>query len=153
MIYVKPIENGTVIDHLPTEAGFKVLRALGGLDGYTFILASDVDSKKLGKKDLLKIENKELKKSEYDVVSLFAPEATINIIENGKIVKKSKVQIPNEITGILECNNPNCVTKTESFYLEPKFKVLSKKPLKIKCEYCDSILDSEKALKKIRNKD
>ncbi len=149
-MYVKPIENGTVIDHLPKETGFKVLRALGGLDGYTFILASDVDSKKLGKKDLLKIQGKELEEREYNIISLYAPEATINIIENGKVVKKSQVEIPAEITGILECNNPNCVTKTESFYLMPKFRVISKKPLKIKCAYCDSILDSEKALKKIR---
>ena len=153
MIYVKPIENGTVIDHLPTETGFKVLRALGGLDGYTFILASDVDSKALGKKDLLKIQGKELEESEYNLISLFAPEATINIIENGKVVRKNKVTIPDKIEGILECNNPNCITKTESFYLTPKFTVISKKPLKIRCQYCDSILDSEKALKKIRAKD
>ena len=153
MIRVQPLENGTVIDHLPVNTGFKVLRALGGLDEYTFVLASNVHSDKSGSKDMLKISGKELVEKEYNLISLLAPDATINIIKKGKVVRKEKVKIPDEIPDLLDCNNPKCITKTEAFYMVPRFTVLSKNPLVLQCQYCENTLDEEKALKKIRNRD
>ncbi|MBW9221241.1 aspartate carbamoyltransferase regulatory subunit [Methanothermococcus sp. SCGC AD-155-M21] len=137
---VKPIENGTVIDHISKGKALSVYNVLNiKYEDTPITIAMNVFSKKNKKKDILKIEGVEL--SEYDVnkISLISPSATINIIKEGKVVKKFKVEIPETIVGIIKCTNPNCITNIEN--TTGKFKVEEKNPLKIRCIYCEKFLN------------
>ncbi len=137
---VEPIENGTVIDHINKGKALKVYDVLNLNEDQTITIAMNVPSKKNGKKDILKIEGIELSKEDVNKISLISPNATINIIKNGMVVKKFKVEIPDKIEGILKCTNPNCITQIEN--IAGKFKVEEKEPLKIRCIYCEKFLNS-----------
>ena len=137
---VKPIENGTVIDHISKGKALKVYKVLNIRDDQTITIAMNVPSKKNGKKDVLKIEGIELSKEDVNKISLISPNATINIIKDGVVVRKFKVEIPDTIEGILKCTNPNCITQIEN--IAGKFKVEEKEPLKIRCAYCEKFLNS-----------
>ncbi len=136
---VRKIKNGTVIDHIPAGKSLSVLKILN-LDKYndTVLLAMNVPSKKMGKKDILKIENKELKEEEVNKISLIAPEATINIIRDYNVVEKRKVEIPNIIEGIIKCNNYNCITNYEK--VKTRFIVERKNPIRVRCYYCERVM-------------
>ncbi len=141
---IKKIKNGTVIDHLPASSSFYVLHVLGIGKGYpgTVSIAMNVSSKSSGKKDIVKVENRILKKAETDKLALIAPNATINIIKDYKVVKKNKVSIPDEIVGVIKCANPNCITnKNEP--IVPSFKVESKNPIRLRCKFCERIMEKE----------
>lgn len=137
---VKPIANGTVIDHISKGKALKVYKVLNIREDQTITIAMNVPSKKNEKKDILKIEGIELSKEDVNKISLISPNATINIIKNGMVVKKFKVEIPDKIEGILKCTNPNCITQIED--IAGKFKVEEKEPLKIRCIYCEKFLSS-----------
>jgi len=84
---VYAIENGTVIDHIPTPMALKVVEILGIGSGGVFTIGVGFQSKRLpGGKDILKIENRVLSRNETDIISLIAPNATINIIREGRAV-------------------------------------------------------------------
>lgn len=140
---ISPIMRGTVIDHIPVGMGLKVLKVLG-LDAqefrHTVSLAIHVRSKKLGWKDILKIEERELKKSELEKIALIAPGATISIIEKGEVKEKFKVSLPKNTKGIMRCPNPNCITNAGE-PVEHEFILISEKPVRYKCKYCERILD------------
>ena len=90
---VKPIENGTVIDHIPANKALQVLKILGlPKEGTNVTLAMNVHSK-LGFKDIVKFENRELGPTEIDKIALIAPDATINIIRDFEIVSKDQVRL------------------------------------------------------------
>ncbi|HIQ38682.1 MAG TPA: aspartate carbamoyltransferase regulatory subunit [Methanothermococcus okinawensis] len=137
---VRPIENGTVIDHITRGKALNVYRVLNIGKETTVTIAMYVPSKKYGKKDILKIEGVELSEEDVNKIALISPNATINIIKNGEVVKKFKVKIPDFITGILKCTNPNCITNVEN--VPGKFKVEKKDPLKIRCIYCEKFLNT-----------
>ena len=101
---VSKIKNGTVIDHIKRGVGKKVLDILSIDEKFpeTAILLMNVQSKRVGRKDIVKIENKELKKEEVDKIALIAPHASWNVIKNFKVVKKSKIEIPDLIEGVLK---------------------------------------------------
>ncbi|WP_087036461.1 aspartate carbamoyltransferase regulatory subunit [Thermococcus litoralis] len=142
---VSAINKGTVIDHIPAGRGLKVLEILNLSGDNTILIAMNVRSGKLGRKDIIKVEGKILNEEEVNKIALIAPSATVNIIENWEVVEKRKVEIPDEIIGIIECANPNCITHYEE--VTPKFKVLSKKPLKLKCHYCERTMEEDIVLK------
>lgn len=135
---VQPIKDGTVIDHISPGNALKVLKILGLIEKQPesiISIAINVVGKR-GKKDIVKIENRELDPKEVDKIALIAPNATINIIRDYKVIEKRKVNIPDEIVGIVRCENPNCISNTKE-PIEPKFIVKSREPLKIKCYYCE----------------
>ncbi len=134
---VRKIRNGTVIDHIPKGRSLIVLRILGitGEEDYIIALVMNVESKKLGKKDIVKIENRELTEDEVNLIALVAPTATINIIRDYKVVKKYNVRLPERISGILRCANPTCITNSGE-PVKPVFDVISCEPLKLRCTYC-----------------
>ena len=134
---VQPIKDGTVIDHITPGNALKVLKILGieGKEGSIISIAMNVVGKR-GKKDIVKIENRELDAKEVDKIALIAPNATINIIRNYEVVEKHRVIIPEEIIGIVKCPNPNCISNSNE-PIESKFVVANRKPLKIKCYYCE----------------
>ncbi|HHH77877.1 MAG TPA: aspartate carbamoyltransferase regulatory subunit [Thermoplasmatales archaeon] len=139
---IQPIRNGTVIDHITPGCALKVLKILGITEGTGDSIISavmNVESKK-GKKDIVKIENRELKASEVDKIALIAPNATINIIRGYEVKEKYRVVVPDEIVGIVKCANPNCVSNSRE-PIKPRFIVKSREPLRIKCFYCERELD------------
>ena len=88
------------------------------------------------KKDIVKVENRELDPSEVDKISLISPKATINIIRDYEVAEKHRVQLPKEIFGIVKCSNPTCVSNSRE-PVRSRFKVTKKDPLTIKCYYCE----------------
>ncbi len=136
---VRKIRNGTVIDHIPAGKSLSVLKILN-LDKYsdTVLIAMNVPSRKMGKKDILKIENRELREDEVNKISLIAPNVTINIIREYKVVEKRKVEIPDIIEGIIKCSNYNCITNYEN--IRTKFIVEKKNPIRVRCYYCERVM-------------
>jgi aspartate carbamoyltransferase regulatory subunit len=140
---VSKIESGTVIDHIPGGQALNVL-ALLGIDGSTdeaVSVAMNVPSDRLGRKDVVKVENRELSEAELDVLSLIAPEATINIIRAYDVVEKKRVERPERVVGVLACRNRECITNTNE-PVDAKFEVL---PEGVRCEYCGTIIRQELA--------
>ena len=139
---VSAIKEGTVIDHIPSNATLKVVDILD-LKGIRSIIsvATNLNSKTMGKKGIIKIGGKDLTKEEVDKIAVIAPDATVNIIKNYDVKKKIKVTIPSTINKIIRCSNPNCVTNNEK--VTTKFYVLNKAPLKVKCYYCERDMDKE----------
>ncbi len=105
-LYVKSIKNGTVIDHIQSGMALNVLRILrvDGREGNVLSVVMNVPSKKMKTKDIVKIENRELKPAEVDKIALISPRATINIINEWNVVKKNNVKFQEVIRGIIKCN-------------------------------------------------
>ncbi|MBS3813117.1 aspartate carbamoyltransferase regulatory subunit [Candidatus Bipolaricaulota bacterium] len=139
------IENGTAIDHITPGSALKVLELLDLKDEKksSMTVAIRVDSNKMGKKDLLKIEDKFLTPTESAMIALISPEATINIIKSFEVTEKHQVELPEKLTGIFDCSNPNCITNQEREPVESKFKVSSKDPLSVRCLYCDNLMEED----------
>jgi aspartate carbamoyltransferase regulatory subunit len=134
---VKPIKNGTVIDHITANNALNVLKILGlPSKETTLALAMNVKSSHMGSKDIVKIEGRELKSGEVDKIALLAPKATINIIRDYEIVSKGKVNLLKVINDILVCANPYCITNTHE-PVQTRFKVTEKDPLTVRCCYCE----------------
>jgi len=139
---VSAIKNGTVIDHIPAKYLFKVISILelSTIDtqitiGYNF------DSKLLGKKGIIKIAEKFPDEKDLNKIAMIAPEAKINIIRDYNVVDKKSVEVPNYIEGIMKCMNPKCITNNDN--VVPRFDVLSKTDIALKCCYCEKITDHE----------
>ena len=134
---VPRIKDGTVIDHITAGDAVKVLHILGipKTSSSTVSVAMNVKSK-LGKKDIVKVENRELDPKEVDKIALIAPKATINIVRDYEVTNKHKVKLPDEIVGIVSCSNPTCVSNANE-PVESRFKIISRDPPKIKCYYCE----------------
>ncbi len=137
---VYAINDGTVIDHIPCMKALKVIDILGLENQGILTIGINFSSQKLGKKDIIKIENKYLKKEETDRISLIAPQATINIIKDGKLREKRKIEIPGEYLNIVKCLNPNCITSKTG--VQTRFKIVRKDPLILRCHYCERIVRS-----------
>ncbi|MBU0980406.1 MAG: aspartate carbamoyltransferase regulatory subunit [Nanoarchaeota archaeon] len=133
---VTAIENGSVIDHIPTDNTFNVIGILK-LDRHddTILIATNLPSKKLGKKGIVKVSGRQLTKDEANKIALVAPDATINIIKDFEIVEKLKASLPKQLVNVSKCFNPNCITNRDS--VVPKLCVESARPLRLRCEYCE----------------
>jgi aspartate carbamoyltransferase regulatory subunit len=148
---ISKIENGTVIDHISPGCALKVIEILGiksGTDAkVSFVM--NISSLKTpgGKKDIVKIESRELKQgeSETDKITVVSPDATINIVRNYEIVKKFHVNLPDKIACIIICPNPNCATNNprEMGPIETIFKVINKRPTIFECHYCGFRIDND----------
>jgi aspartate carbamoyltransferase regulatory subunit len=140
-LVINPIRNGTVIDHITAGEALIVLRILGivGRTGEAVSVATNVESYELSKKDVVKIENRELKAREVDRIALVAPNATINIIRDYHVIDKKGVIIPKLLLGVLKCPNPCCITNTNEPVLS-RFEMCNKKAV---CTYCDAVISSD----------
>lgn len=140
---VSKIRDGTVIDHVSGGQSLNVLAILGidGTKGSVLSIAMNVPSGRLGRKDILKIEGRELSQDEVDVLSLIAPEATINIIREFDVVEKSRVERPERVRGILSCPNHNCITQSDE-PVTSDFDVLAEG---VRCLYCGTIVREDLA--------
>ena len=135
---VSAIENGTVIDHIPANAVFQVIKMLK-LDVFDqmVLFATNLESKKYGSKGIIKVSNKFFKAEELNKIALVAPHASIIEIRDYQVAKKTIVEIPDTITGIVKCFNPNCITNIE--VITTRFDVVDKEDLRLKCHYCEKI--------------
>lgn len=139
---ISAIKDGTVIDHISTSNTFKVAEILNlRVSEDVVTVGMNLESKRLGKKGLIKIGGRFLTKQEVDKIALFAPEASINIIKDFEVTKKFNVEVPDVIHDIIKCANTNCITNVER--ARTKFHVLSKNPLKIRCHYCERVVGKE----------
>ena len=130
------IENGTVIDHIPHWNSLKVLDILGLRQCVDLVtLGIGLDSKDMGRKDLVKVENRELSQDEMDKLALVAPQATINLIRASERTHKHKVRVPDHITGLVRCPNAGSITRHE--YVPTRFDTISRDPLELRCYYCN----------------
>jgi len=142
-IRIVKINNGTVIDHIRAGHALEVLQILGitGKEGSIVTLAMNISSSRIGRKDIVKLEDRFLENPEVARIALVAPEATINIIRDAKVVEKTRVQLPNTLTDIIDCPNPRCITNKEREPIHPKYQVVSRRPIKLKCLYCWTMVD------------
>ncbi len=135
---VSAIENGTVIDHIPANAVFQVIKILK-LDRFEnmVLFGTNLESKKYGKKGIVKVSNKYFKPEEVNRIALVAPHASMIEIKDFQVINKTIVEIPGEVKGIVKCFNPNCITNHEQ--ITPKYTVVDKEDLRLKCHYCEKI--------------
>jgi len=137
-LQVSAIKDGTVIDHIPAERLFDVINILGLFNSQEMItFGTNLDSKQLGKKGIIKVANRFFQGEEIDKIALIAPHAKLNTIKNYKVVEKRVVEIPDEIVSIAKCFNPKCITNNES--IKTRFIVISQNPIELKCRYCEKI--------------
>lgn len=148
---VRPIREGTVIDHIPAGRALTVLKILGitGSEGYRVAIVMNVESRKLGRKDIVKIEGRRLKREELDRIALIAPSATVNIVENYRVVKKMKVSLPQHLQNIIRCTNPTCITRQPREPIVPRFNLVSRRPLIYQCLYCGTLIDEGDIVKQL----
>lgn len=133
---VAAIENGTVIDHIPAEKTYAVATLLGLQKLQTPVtIGYNYPSKKLGKKGIIKIEDKFFTDEEISRLSVVAPNVVLNVIRDYEVVEKKKVVTPDTLKGIVRCNNPKCITNNEP--MNTIFHVIDKNNGIIKCHYCD----------------
>lgn len=135
---VSAIENGTVIDHIPAAAVFQVIKMLK-LDVFDqmVLFGTNLESKKYGSKGIIKVSNKFFKPEELNKISLVAPHASIIEIRDFQVANKTIVEIPDKITGIVKCFNPNCITNIET--ITTRFDLVDKEDIRLKCHYCEKI--------------
>ncbi|UCH12838.1 MAG: aspartate carbamoyltransferase regulatory subunit [Candidatus Omnitrophota bacterium] len=140
---VSAIKNGTVIDHIPPEATFKVLQILN-LTNESITVGNNLSSKKMGLKGLVKISNKILTKEELNKIAVIAPHASVCAIKDYKVKNKFQLKLPEILENIITCFNPKCITRKEE--VPTKFYVMKKRPLKIRCHYCERIFKKSEIL-------
>jgi aspartate carbamoyltransferase regulatory subunit len=142
-VKIPPIKDGIAIDHLPKNTAIKVAWILnvGKEDMGMVTLGMNLQSTKLGSKDVLKIEGRDLTDKEINKIAIIAPNATVSFIKNYEVEEKINVSLPKKIDGILRCSNPRCITRSQD--MKTRFEVVSKKPIEIKCYYCERLMKEE----------
>ncbi len=142
---IKAIENGTVIDHITANKSLHILKILELPDDeiINVTVAMNVSSGQTGRKDIVKIENREIDTKELNQIALIAPKATINIIRDYEVIKKDKIILPEVITSIIKCTNDKCITNYENEPIKSKFKVIESQPPVLRCHYCEKLIKNE----------
>lgn len=135
-LQVAALENGTVIDHIPSDKVFTVVSLLDlqNTDG-NITIGNNFESKKLGKKGIIKVADRFFTDEEVSRLSVVAPNIKLNIIRHYEVVEKKQIVMPDELKGIVKCNNPKCITNNEP--MQTWFHVVDKEPGILKCHYCE----------------
>lgn len=133
---IEPIQNGVVIDHIEAGRAMQLYRLLklGSLDA-SVALIKNVPSKKMGKKDIIKIDaDIDL---DFDVIGFVDPSATVVIIRNGELVEKRSIALPEKLTNVIFCKNPRCITSVEQ-EIDHIFKLSDHEKKEYRCIYCET---------------
>ena len=137
---VAAIENGTVIDHIPAEKTYQVAMLLGLFETKSQVtIGINFASNKVGKKGIIKVSDKFFTNDEISRLSVVAPNVILNIIHDYEVVEKKTVETPDELRGIIRCNNPKCITNNEP--MATYFSVVNKQLGTVRCHYCDKEQD------------
>ena len=141
MLSVNTIKNGLVIDHIRAGSGPRIFSWLG-LDkaSYRVALIMNVPSQRLGKQDIIKIDN--IINIDYSVLGFIDPNITVNVVQNEEIVKKIDLVLPEKVENVIRCKNPRCITTTEA-YLNQIFRLVDRDRCEYRCEYCDELHRAE----------
>jgi len=139
---IEAIKNGYVIDHVTVGNAIKIYRLLNleTID-CEVALISNVKSKKMKRKDLLKIGK--LMDINFDEIAFIDPNITINIIKDSKIIEKKKLEIPEKLVNVGKCSNPRCITSIER-NLDQIFHLVDRKNKVYRCHYCESVLENNR---------
>lgn len=144
-LQVAALENGTAIDHIPTNAVFKVVTLLK-LQSISnrITIGNNLKSNKMGHKGIIKVADKFFREDELNRIALVAPNVNLNIIKNFEVVEKKKVVLPDEIFEIMKCNNPKCITNNEP--MKTRFHVIDKEKVELQCHYCELKIRKEEVV-------
>lgn len=145
---VAALRSGTVIDHIPAQSLFKAVRILGVADMTSSVtIGYNLDSKKLGRKGIIKVADTTFAPDVIDRISLIAPGAVVNLIDDYEVVEKRAVSLPDSVIDIVRCNNPKCITNNEP--MSTKFIVIKPESpdteTRLRCYYCNHTVDAVKA--------
>ena len=133
---VAAIKNGTVIDHMPAEKTYQVVNLLQLETLETPVtIGYNYPSNKIGRKGIIKVSDKFFTDEEISRLSVVAQNVVLNIIHDYEVVEKKTVKTPDELRGIVKCNNPKCITNNEP--MNTVFHVVNKEKGILKCHYCD----------------
>jgi len=148
---VSKIGNGTVVDHITAGRALYVLKILGitGREGRIVAIVMNVESRKIGKKDIVKVEGLRLRKEQVDKIALIAPHSTINIIEQFEVIEKYRVKVPKVLEGLIKCINPSCITNQPREPIKPVFTLYNENPLIFKCKYCGAKVEQEEIIRQL----
>ena len=141
-LQVAALENGTAIDHIPPRQLFKVadMLSLKELEN-TITIGNNFHSKKMGSKGIIKIADKFFEEDVINRIALIAPNVILNIISDYEVVEKKTVELPDELVGLVKCNNPKCITNNEP--MPTRFDVIDKESGTVKCRYCERKINKE----------
>lgn len=141
---VAALRNGIVIDHIPSEALFKCVKILG-LQNLTsqLTIGNNLHSSKVSSKGIIKVADIDIPQEMLDRIAIIAPTAVVNIIRDFAVAEKRAVNIPDEIVGIVRCDNPKCITNNEPMLT--RFTLVERNPDIIKCHYCSHTVATDKA--------
>ena len=141
---VSALCNGTVIDHIPADKLFAVVNLLEiPAMGNNVTIGYNLESKKLGKKGLIKISDRFFTDDEVNKISVIAPNVVLNTIRDYKVVEKRELTMPDELHNIIKCNNLNCITNNEP--MATHFTVSNHEAGTVKCRYCEKELNINNA--------
>ena len=129
------LRDGTVVDHLPVGSATKALAMLGLPREGPVTVGMNVPSKRMGFKDIIRVEGLELRKSEADRLALLGPSVTVSIVKKGAVARKQRLEVPERLVGVLRCANATCVTNHER--TPSVFDRTSVSPLVLRCVYCE----------------
>ena len=141
-LQVAALKNGTVIDHIPSDKLFTVVNLLGLENSDSnMTIGNNLESKKLGKKGIIKVADRFFTDEEISRLSVVSPNVKLNIIRDYEVVEKKQVIMPEELKGIVKCNNPKCITNNEP--MTTIFHVIDKESGILKCHYCEKEQNKE----------
>ena len=141
-LQVAALQNGTVIDHIPTDKLFTIVSLLGLKNSdLNITIGNNLPSKKLGKKGIIKIADRFFSDEEISRLSVVAPNVQLNIIRDYEVVEKKQVIMPDVVKGIVKCGNPKCITNNEP--MATIFHVIDKENGVLKCHYCEKEQNKE----------
>ncbi len=142
---VTAIRNGTVIDHVPAGKALSVLKMLGinGQMSNPVSLVMNVPSHKMGGKDIIKVEDRELTQTELDRLALVAPDASVAIIRAYSVAEKMEINLTDEVVNVARCTFSNCITTNMREPLPHRLVVVKRDPLELRCRYCGKTQDVE----------
>ncbi|MEA3288492.1 MAG: aspartate carbamoyltransferase regulatory subunit [Candidatus Marinimicrobia bacterium] len=138
---VDAIRNGTVIDHIPAGRGQRVLGILKPRGSDVVMMGMNFSSKAMQKKDIIKIEGRELNQHEVNSIALIAPAAKVSIIRDFNVIRKFQVEVPEVIEGLVACPNPKCITNAEP--MVTRFRLLDAAGPQLSCQYCERVYTAD----------
>ena len=135
-LQVAALQNGTVIDHIPSSKIFEVINLLHLEKVSTSVtIGINLKSKKMGQKSILKIADRFFTDEELNQLSVVTPNVSLAIIRDYEVVEKKEVKMPDELIGIIKCDNHKCITNNEP--MKTHFHVLDKEKGILQCRYCN----------------
>ena len=134
---IDAIQNGIVIDHITAGRGMRIYELLGldALDVSVALIKNAVSHQTGGKKDIIKIDS--TMHVNFDVLGFVDPGVTVNIIRDGKLIEKRRIDMPEKLTNVIRCKNPRCITSTERA-IDHVFRLTDRKNKVYRCVYCET---------------